>query len=72
MRVRRERFGLLFYDGRAMRLFSLASGDRLEPEYFQIGLPLEEWQGESDVAREQNPLLKALTGLADKGVLVAA
>jgi putative mycofactocin binding protein MftB len=36
-RVRREEFGLLFYDLRGPKLLFVACGDLLEPEFFQPG-----------------------------------
>ncbi len=36
-RVRREEFGLLFYDLKGPKLLFVASGDLLEPEAFRAG-----------------------------------
>lgn len=38
-RVRREGFGLLFYDLRGPKLLFVASGDLLEPDAFAPGSP---------------------------------
>jgi len=67
-RVRREGFGLLFYDSRGPRLLFAATGSLLHPDYFATVRERDELpEGLSD--REQHVLQKFMTQLLEKGFL---
>ena len=67
-RVRREGFGLLFYDSRGPRLLFAATGDLLDPDFFGTVRQKDELPaGLTD--REQSVLQKFLTQLLEKGFL---
>ena len=69
VRVRRESFGLLFYDTRSTRLTYVRSGDRLDPPPFtgpRRGLTVTAAGGVSPA------LERVLHGLVEKGLLVVA
>jgi putative mycofactocin binding protein MftB len=67
-RVRRERFGLLFYDLRGPRLLFVESGDLLEPESFATGTPpASVLAGRPDSERQR--IYRLLHSLAEKGFL---
>jgi len=78
VRVRREDFGLLFYDTRSTRLTFVRSGDRLMPPPF-TGEPRElgvcVGSGAAFTARGEagsdNGLRRLLDDLVAKGLLVA-
>lgn len=68
-RVRREEFGLLFYDLRGPKLLFVACGDLLGPEFFQPGsAPERALPGWSRTERLQVDGL--LRSLAVKGFLL--
>ena len=70
--VRVERMGLLFYQRRGPRLFFIASGDLIDPEFFSSGRTLKEWlSGRKVSAATIEALERALAGLETKGVLSA-
>ena len=73
VRVRREDFGLLFYDTRSTRLTFVRSGDRLVAPPF-TGSPrfLGVSPGPSGAGRGGAALARLLEDLVAKGLLVAA
>ena len=67
-RVRREGFGLLFYDSRGPRLLFAATGSLLHPDYFGSVRSRDELpEGLSD--REQTVVRKFMSQLIEKGFL---
>ncbi|HWI39877.1 MAG TPA: mycofactocin biosynthesis chaperone MftB [Verrucomicrobiae bacterium] len=67
-RVRRERFGLLFYDSRGPRLLFAATGDLLDPDYFGTVRGRDELpQGLSE--QETGVLKRFVSQLLEKGFL---
>lgn len=68
VRVRRESFGLLFYDTRSTRLTFVRSGDSLEPPAFTGARRRLRVCGE---AAERPAIKRALDDLCAKGLLVA-
>jgi putative mycofactocin binding protein MftB len=67
-RVRREGFGLLFYDSRGPRLLFAETGKLLHPDFFeQIRHRDELPDGLSE--REQEIMVKFITQLVEKGFL---
>ena len=67
-RVRREEFGLLFYDSRGPRLLFAATGTLLDPGFFGTVRNRDELpEGLSD--REQAVLRKFMSQLLEKGFL---
>ncbi len=68
VRVRRESFGLLFYDTRSTRLTFVRCGDALAPPPFTGP---ERRLGVSGAAAGSRPLLRLLDDLVAKGLLVA-
>jgi putative mycofactocin binding protein MftB len=73
--VRKEDFGLLFYQMNGPRLHFVASGNLLGEAFFQGKITLQAWmdsltgiQGEK--GREAKALSRALKHLTDKGVIV--
>jgi putative mycofactocin binding protein MftB len=67
-RVRREGFGLLFYDSRGPRLLFAATGNLLHPDFFGTVRKTDDLpEGLSD--REQNVLRKFFAQLLEKGFL---
>lgn len=67
-RVRREGFGLLFYDSRGPRLLFAATGNLLSEEYFETARTRDELpEGLSDVQRKS--LTKFVDQLLEKGFL---
>jgi putative mycofactocin binding protein MftB len=79
VRVRRESFGLLFYDTRSTRLTFVRSGDSLAPPPFtgsrrvlRVGLP-GEGSGEGRHPPASRPsVARLLQNLVAKGLIVAA
>ena len=67
-RVRREKFGLLFYDLRGPRLLFAETGDLLDPESLQPGARGEGAQPARTHA-DQVRLQRLLSSLAAKGFL---
>ncbi|MBI5018252.1 MAG: mycofactocin biosynthesis chaperone MftB [Deltaproteobacteria bacterium] len=68
-RVRKETFGLLFYDLRGPRLLFAETSDLLEPEFFlQGGAPGEALRGRP--LAEQSRVERFLSSLVRKGFLV--
>ena len=86
VRVRREDFGLLFYDTRSTRLIFVRSGDRLvappftgSPRFLGVGVGEEGASGEAPARAGPSgappsgaALVHLLEGLVAKGLLVAA
>jgi putative mycofactocin binding protein MftB len=67
-RVRREGFGLLFYDSRGPRLLFAETGDLLPAEFFAVPRDREELPaGLTD--RQQEQLHKFISQLLEKGFL---
>ena len=67
-RVRREGFGLLFYDNRGPRLLFAETGDLLPVDFFETLRGWDEFpEGVSD--RERAVLGKFVTQLLNKGFL---
>ena len=66
-RVRRERFGLLFYDLRGPRLLFAETGALLSPEAFRHGLDGDALSARSPAVR--GPLERLLQSLVAKGFL---
>ena len=67
-RVRREGFGLLFYDSRGPRLLFAATGNLLSEEYFETARTRDELpEGLSDGQRKS--LVKFVDQLLEKGFL---
>ncbi len=67
-RVRREGFGLLFYDSRGPRLLFAATGNLLSEDYFETSRTRDELpEGLSDVQRKS--LTKFVDQLLEKGFL---
>lgn len=69
VRVRREDFGLLFYDTRSTRLTFVRSGDSLVPPPFTGSRRV--LRVERDCATAGPPLGRLLDGLIAKGLLIA-
>jgi putative mycofactocin binding protein MftB len=67
-RVRREGFGLLFYDCRGPRLLFAETGSLLHPDFFGSVRNRDELP-EGLSAREQTVLLKFMSQLLEKGFL---
>jgi putative mycofactocin binding protein MftB len=68
--VRRERFGLLFYDTRSARLTYVASGKSLKPLTGDRPGRRELAVGELEASEEQ-AVARLLDGLQAKGLIVA-
>ena len=67
-RVRREGFGLLFYDSRGPRLLFAATGNLLPEDYFETSRSRDEFpQGLSD--QQKGTLQKFVAKLLEKGFL---
>ncbi len=67
-RVRREEFGLLFYDLRGPKLLFVETGDLLAPELFETGRA----SADALVGRSKPERLRVerlLRSLADKGLI---
>ena len=71
VRVRREDFGLLFYDIRSTRLTFVRSGDRLAPPPFTGERRVLQVQGPAGTAAPEPALARVLDDLVTKGLLVA-
>jgi putative mycofactocin binding protein MftB len=76
VRVRREDFGLLFYDTRSTRLTFVRSGDSLEPPPFTgarrtLHVRRRDVDGSAPPA-DPRSLARLLDDLAAKGLIVAA
>ncbi len=74
VRVRRERFGLLFYCRNGPKLTFVFSGPWIDPEFFSGRFTLTEWlQQESSkekTLRLKPKILGILSKLVDKGLIV--
>ncbi len=67
-RVRREGFGLLFYDSRGPRLLFAATGDLLPEDYFETARTRDELpEGLSD--GQKMSLMRFVNQLLEKGFL---
>jgi putative mycofactocin binding protein MftB len=67
-RVRKEKFGLLFYDLRGPRLLFVETGDALDPALFREGgVGAEAFRPNQGVTWA--PLERLLVSLVDKGFL---
>jgi len=76
VQVRREDFGLLFYDSRGPRLTFVHSGPWLVPEFFNTPTTLEQWLvqgfpslGQLELDHIRQTLCQALERLLEKGLL---
>jgi putative mycofactocin binding protein MftB len=68
-RVRREEFGLLFYDLRGPKLLFVETGDLLEPELFEAGkASADALAGRSESERLR--VERLLRSLAQKGFIL--
>jgi putative mycofactocin binding protein MftB len=67
-RVRREGFGLLFYDSRGPRLLFAATGAMLPADYFTTTRPRDEFPAGLTEA-QQRAVQKFTTQLLEKGFL---
>ncbi len=67
-RVRKERFGLLFYDCRGPRLLFAETGDLLEPGFFTGEVSVAETL-ERLTQAEQRKVAGLLSNLAKKGFI---
>jgi putative mycofactocin binding protein MftB len=67
-RVRKERFGLLFYDSRGPRLLFAETGDLLEPGFFTGELSMDDTMDRLTEA-EQRKVTGLLSNLAKKGFI---
>ncbi len=67
-RVRKEEFGLLFYDLRGPKLLFVETGDLLEPEHFNVGVASDDVSAVRSHA-ERMRVGRLLKSLADKGFL---
>lgn len=65
-RVRKERFGLLFYDRRGPRLLFAETEDLLEPEALRAGFTVEAKLGHLS-ERDRARVARLLSSLAAKG-----
>jgi hypothetical protein len=79
VRVRREKFGLLFYCRNGPKLTFVFSGPWIRPEFFSGRISLREWiQRENLKGSEEKPvgleakLSRVLSKLVDKGLIVEA
>ena len=73
--VRREDFGLLFYQMNGPRLHFMASGGLLSEDFFKGKMTLVEWMQMSDRVsqkriQEAEALYRGLKRLTDKGVII--
>ena len=67
-RVRREAFGLLFYDLRGPRLLFAETGDLLDPRELEQGVALEDGKDRAGPGQGA-PLGRLLSTLVEKGFL---
>ncbi len=67
-RVRKERFGLLFYDSRGPRLLFAETGDLLEPGFFTGEVSVDETMDRLTEA-EQRKVTGLLSNLVKKGFI---
>lgn len=67
-RVRKEKFGLLFYDLRGPRLLFAATGEALSPEALREGAPLERTLA-CHTATERASVERLLRSLVIRGFL---
>ena len=77
IRVRKESFGLLFYNPRGPKLTFLHSGPWIHPEFLSGQLSLNEWiqsqfpaLSEEKVLKVEATLLRALSRLIERGLVV--
>ena len=74
VRIRREKFGLLFYSRNGPKLTLVFSGPRIDPEFFSGRLTLTEWlqreSFEETTLRLKPKILRILSRLFDKGLIV--
>ncbi len=68
-RVRREEFGLLFYDLRGPKLLFVETGDLLEPELFETGRASADALADRSTP-ERLRVERLLRSLAQKGFLL--
>lgn len=72
--MRKEDFGLLFYTMDGPRLYFVNSGEIIQTDFFEDGVPLEQWirqhAGEDAVSTIAiSELKKSLSQLSEKGVI---
>ncbi len=68
LQVRKEIFGLLFYDGKKSELYFIGSGDLLSSEFFEGGRILQELLLDLPEERKKH-ILKLLGLLKRKGLI---
>ena len=73
--VREEDFGLLFYTMDGPRLYFVNSGELIQTDFFEDGVPREEWirqhAGQDVVSTKAiSELRKSLSQLSEKGVIL--
>ncbi len=75
--VRREKFGLLFYDPKGPKLIFVNSGPWIHPNFFSEKLDLKKWirtqfpaLAEEKMLRIEEQLLQFLSKLIKKGLIV--
>jgi putative mycofactocin binding protein MftB len=75
--VRKERFGLLFYNSKGLKLTFVRSGSWIHPNFFSGKLDLKKWvrtqfptQTEEKMLRIEERLLRTLSKLVEKGLVV--
>lgn len=73
--VRREDFGLLFYQMNGPRLYFVATGPLLSEDFFLGKMTVEEWIDTMKAAPDKKmqatrTIARALKTLADKGVVI--
>ena len=73
--VREEDFGLLFYTIDGPRLYFVTSGDLIQTNFFEDGVPLEQWirqhAGQHAIKTKTiSELRKSLSQLSEKGVIL--
>jgi putative mycofactocin binding protein MftB len=79
IRVRKEAFGLLFYDPRGPKLTFVNSGQWIEPDFFSGKTDLKKWLhnqfpalSQEKVVGAEKFLSLALSNLVEKGLIVEA
>jgi putative mycofactocin binding protein MftB len=75
--VRKEKFGLLFYNSKGPKLIFVRSGSWIHPNFFSGELDLKKWirtqfsaQTEEKVLRIEERLLQTLSKLVERGLIV--
>ena len=78
VRVRKEKFGLLFYEPTGPTLTFVRSGPWIQPEFFSEKMGLKMWlqskfpeMAEEKLAKVEKGLSSAFSDLVEKGLIVA-